>query len=462
MLESLDTLIAFVLIMLVVSMLITIAVQMLVALFNLRGINLARGLTHTFNTILPGFEGQAKQFAQCILSGRLLSDSSIKWFGRKATAVRPDEVFDALYRIATGRRDAPDLSDNARKLLQGLGVPAGVLDDAQAQVEAATGKAEKVSATLQDLKATADTAIAELPPAQQERTKAVITELTQRLDAFETAAANKARLAAQTVDAAYKKFQYWFEVGQDRAQQWFTSHTRWFTVFFAVIFAFWLQLDTVEIFKLVSSNRAVRDALVAQSGNVIKQADKILGDSPSVLQQALQTWREGLTDDNAKKAVAAESAGPTDTRGSLRDRIQKKLEAANVPKIDELLTALNNAIDTTAQENLKASAKQFSDVKLDLDNTGFSLFPSDGKGRWGKTWSDGFWQHLWGMIFSAGLLSLGAPFWFNALRSLASLRTKVAENITSEQKGEKKPPGAGVEDDDETPAPATTAPATTV
>jgi hypothetical protein len=59
------------------------------------------------------------------------------------------------------------------------------------------------------------------------------------------------------------------------------------------------------------------------------------------------------------------------------------------------------------------------------------------------------------MIFSAGLLSLGAPFWFNALRSLASLRTKVAENITSEKEGKKKPPGAP-DDEDEPAAPATT------
>jgi hypothetical protein len=456
MLESLDTLIAFVLIMLVVSMLITIAVQILAAAFNLRGINLARGLTQTFNTILPGFEDQAKNFADCILCGRLLSDSSVfRSFRRKATAVRPDEVFDALHRIATGRRDIPELRENARRLLQGLGLPEGFLDDAAAQVEVATGMVQRRAATVQELKEAAGATIAHLPPDQQARAQAVITALTNRLDAFETVAANKADVVTQAVEAAYKKFQYWFEVSQERAQQWFTSHTRWFTIVFAIIFAFWLQLDTVEIFKLVSSNRAVRDALVAQSTNVIKQADKILGESPSVLQQALKTWRDNLTDENARKAVEGENASPTDTRSSLREHIQKKLKAASVPKIDELLTALNNAIDAAAQESLKESAQQFSEVKLDLDHTGFALFPVDGKGRWGKTWSDGFWPHFWGMIFSAGLLSLGAPFWFNALRSLASLRTKVAENITSEKEGKKKPPGAAAEEG-ETAAPATT------
>jgi hypothetical protein len=42
MLDSLDTLIAFVVIMLVVSLLITIAVQIAAAVFNLHGLNLLR------------------------------------------------------------------------------------------------------------------------------------------------------------------------------------------------------------------------------------------------------------------------------------------------------------------------------------------------------------------------------------------------------------------------------------
>jgi hypothetical protein len=33
-----------------------------------------------------------------------------------------------------------------------------------------------------------------------------------------------------------------------------------------------------------------------------------------------------------------------------------------------------------------------------------------------------------------GLLSLGAPFWYNALRNISSLRSTVAQNISNEQK----------------------------
>jgi len=442
MLDSLDTLIAFVTIMLVVSMLITIAVQILAALLNLRGMNLAKGLVNTLNTILPQFEKRAAGFADCLLSGRLLSDTGARRFGRRATAVRPDEIFDAINRIATGRREAPaDLRDDARRLLKGLGLTEEFLDDAEAQVAAATGAARQLAGSVQQLRDAATATIAHLPEDQQVPVLAAIRAITDRLDSYETVGAERVEAVAQAVDAAYKKFQYWFEVGQERAQQWFASHTRWITIALAIIFAFWLQLDTVEIFQLVSSNRAVRDSLVAQSVVVTRQAEKLLGDSQSVLEQGLKTWRDGLTEDNAKKALEDEAAALTDSRGSLRGRIQKKLAAAGVQGIDVLLSDFDSTIDKTAWENLKDSTQQFSEVKSDLDKTGFALFPPDGKGRWGDSWCDHFCDHVWGMIFSAALLSLGAPFWFNALKGLASLRSKVADNISTEQKGDRPPPG---------------------
>lgn len=443
MLDSIDTLIAFVTIMLVVSILITIAVQMLAAALNLRGINLAKGLVNTFNTILPGFEDKAQGFADSILSGRLLSDTGAHRTGRRATAVRPQEVFDAIQRLATGRCQAPEeLRNNARRILQALGIRAAILDAAEAQVAAATGTKQQLTGTVLQLRDTATTAIAQLPADQQTQAREAIAAISDRLNAYDVAATRDAAAFAQAVEAAYRKFHYWFDVSQERAQQWFAAHTRWFTIILAIVFAFWFQLDTVEIFKLVSSNRTVRDALVAQSALVIKQAEKLLGDNQSVLQQALVSWRNGLTDDTARKAVAGEAATPTESRGSLREKVEKKLVAAGIPGTDGLLSALDSTIDKTVQESLKSSSQQFSDVKVDLDKTGFALFPPNGKGRWGDNWGDHLGGHILGMIFSAALLSLGAPFWYNALKNLASLRSKVAENISSEQAGDKAPPGA--------------------
>lgn len=461
MLDSLDTLIAFVLIMLLVSMLITIGVQLLATAFNLRGKYLGKGLAHTFKTILPKMDGDAETLACRILSGRLLSDSPMRRLGRCATAVRPDEVFDALHRVATGRVGAAgELQKNARALLRGLGVSEAFLAQADAEAAAITGA---VGGTAQDLNATAAALVAQLPADQQAKIQEAVRKMVDRISAYETTAARvasqDAQAVANTLDDAYRKFHYWFDVSQERAQQWFTSHTRWFTVGLALLFAFWLQLDTVEIFKLVSSNRALREKIVAQAEAVTRQASKVLVDRETVAQQAVTAWRNSLSDEAAKNAVANVNPARDDTPGTVRSNLRNNLAEAHIQNADALLASFDSTVASIAEQNAKGLKRDFQDVGHLIDDSGFSLFPPHGKGRWGDHWSDDLGKHFWGMIFSVGLLSLGAPFWFNALKSLANLRSRVAENITTEQKGEKPPPGTTKSNVSPEP-PATVEPAT--
>jgi hypothetical protein len=375
MLDSLDTLIAFVLIMLVVSLLVTIVVQMCSAFLNLRGLNLLKGLGKTFAVILPDLasvtdteekEKKAKELASYVLKGRLISDSSFikywpNWW-RFATAARPDEIFDSIHRIASGQRSAPDgLKDIAQKVLTALGLSAGTLNDS-------LKNAKKLGVTV-------DNAL-QIVPDNDSRTSAqnALKEVSGKLNAFETNAIRAATAAAGDIDAAYEKFHYWTEICQERVQQWFTLHTRLFTILFAFVFAFWLQLDTVEIFKLVSSNKALREKLSAQSAAVASQAEKVIG----------------------------------------------------------------GAVDKNTADTLR---QQYADVKADFDNSGFALFPKEGVGRrWSEGWNTAHW---FGVLFSVGLLSLGAPFWYNALKNLTSLRSTVAQNISKEQEQAQKQADAG-------------------
>ena len=50
-----------------------------------------------------------------------------------------------------------------------------------------------------------------------------------------------------------------------------------------------------------------------------------------------------------------------------------------------------------------------------------------------KSW---WFNHLFGLALSAGLLTLGAPFWFNLLKNLMNLRPAVATLV------EKRPTSA--------------------
>ena len=409
MLDSLDTLIAFVLIMLGVSLLITIGVQMVSAALNLRGLNLAQGLKRTFAVISPDTDKDVKELANFVLKGRFLSDSFLPNWGifkswRHADAIRPKEVFDAIQRIAIGKEPVDgaesgkeqvvtDLKKTARKLLIALGVDQQTLDDAEKKITEA-GKSDE-------------------------------------LRALGTAAAEKIIAEAQTIDAAYKKFEYWSCICQERAQQWLTMHARVLTIILAAVAAVGLQLDSVDIFKLVSSNKAVREKLVAQSAAVASQAEKTLADSKTVLQSAYDAWL-GKADPNVKAALTAIRIEPADTREKLISRIASALPS-NIDK-DAVLKSFDESVNKTVTDLLSDRAHDYTAVRSDLDKTGFEVFPQKGW-RWGENWSNGWTRrHAAGVLFSIGLLSLGAPFWYSALKNVVNLRSQVAQNISAEQK----------------------------
>ena len=211
-------------------------------------------------------------------------------------------------------------------------------------------------------------------------------------------------------------------------------HTRILTVICAFVFAFALQLDTVEIFKLVASNKTVRDKLVAQAGVSETQAANVLGDNNNVLKSALKGWSDKQTDSALKDELAKIDIQPADTREIVRKKVDDALKDKPQP-----VGSFDASVKDVVTKKLDKNSGDFKQVKADLDKTGFQLFPDSKLGRWSRGqrlwlgWWNGSRGHRWGILFSVGLLSLGAPFWYHALKDLVSLRSQVAQNI-AEQK----------------------------
>ncbi len=234
MLDSLDTLIAFSLIMLVVSLLITICVQMIAAALNWRGQNLASGLSITLKVVCPALADKAEAMVNHVLRGPMLSDST-RFGGLKlwqtASAARPHEVFDAIHRIATDRHstgsatpeEIAEFRAQAVQLLQALGVPPSAMQKGSAIVE-------ETKQTINDLDSTVQAAIKDLPEAQKAIVCRTLSSYGNQLTAYATHITNHAvgeiEDAATAIDEAYKKFEYWYNIAQERAQAWFTTHAR--------------------------------------------------------------------------------------------------------------------------------------------------------------------------------------------------------------------------------------------
>jgi hypothetical protein len=87
-----------------------------------------------------------------------------------------------------------------------------------------------------------------------------------------------------------------------------------------------------------------------------------------------------------------------------------------------------------------ARQNAYRDLKKQMDAAGFALAPVPFLSRWDTEplplWASRicpplahYLVHLIGVLMTAGLLTLGAPFWFNLLKNLTSLRPALAASV---------------------------------
>jgi hypothetical protein len=412
MLNTLDTVIAFAVIMTVLSLLITLVVQMVSAALSLRGKNLANALALTFQTIDPSIGKYAHSLAAQILSDPIFSDSfwqkktrsldenAQKFIAaqrklRDAKRRRPDDpnradaISKATAEVNTTRAAVtmPNVTRNREKPWGFWAAPWG------GSMKIATAiRPGEIYRVLQEMRemTSEEAQLLNIPPALVEKARELVAALHQldlpaiesRVKLKDIAAAAKMFAPEQqkvVLDAlgsfgatverattqAYDRFQRWFGSAQDRAEQWFQTHVRIVTIVGAILVSVFLQLDSVEIYDKLRHEPKLVEALVKAA--------------PGTLEQGVAV-QQGQVDADARE-------------------------------------------------------KAFADLKAKIDSTGFELLPRGWFARWS---TEKFWwfNHLFGLALSAGLLTLGAPFWFNLLKNLTNLRPAVATLV------EKRPTSA--------------------
>jgi len=250
----------------------------------------------------------------------------------------------------------------------------GVLD-VLGNSTAAAGTAEKAMDTI------ASTAKSNMGP----QVKAVTTQATELVDALSNAAAGKVpgwttgtinvdQLLGKIPGAAEtvfgKDIKSWFNSTMDRAAQRFTLQTRFVTVAIAIAAALVMHLDAFKLVSDLSANPELRASVVAEAGSMERLAAEI------------------------KPALS--NAADAD-------------KAADAKKSQELLD-------------------QARDIRDTLGRTRLQLIPSP------YPWFHYGLREFCGILFSAGLLGIGAPFWFNALKSMTALRPVLANKQEKEAK----------------------------
>lgn len=341
--DRLDTLIAFVTIMLGLSMIITILNQLIASILGHRAAYLKDGIVDVLVTLDPNLKAHAEAIANDVLTHTLSSDSifaHVSWApGRwkMASAIKPQELAKLLEQVSAGK----DYESKIKAILGAIN-PSLVLDAQRLAAVAGTVTPGAAAAADQWL-----------------------------------------RQLAEKSNTLVGKLESEFDSAMDRIRQRFTLQMRIWSVVFALLMALMLHLDAASLYAQLSAEPSLRAS--------------VSGVSESLMKKYLDVQASGNTGQTAQPGQGQAAPAQPATQPS-----QQEVTATS-----------------------KKLASDFNQVKQALASADLQLFQIR------KDWYDpntfGGMQEFLRILLTAGLLSLGAPFWYNALKSLMSLRSTISQ-----------------------------------
>lgn len=378
MLQTIDLLIGFSVVMLILSAIVTMLVQWITAsLLNLKGRVLKEGVAHLLALLdkhgLTARETQ--QIADHILRNSLVGKK--KLFREKrglAGVIHREELTKLILDFAAGA----DLTE-ASKLEQGQGCD---LD----------GEALLRARLLNSLK---NNGIVDRPEDILKAVRSTMLVLEQNQPELANDVRQSLALLTHASSEFLAKLNAWFDQTIDRTVESFTGKTRIWTVLTAALVAVFFQVDSFELIHRLSTDKEATATLVEAA---ITNPDHFKPVPLSV-------------DEPPPAATAKDLPDPSPSDPPAPD-------AASGYSSAQALEAIKND----------------PDLKLLVD-TNLIAWPknaTDWRGRWTIAPDDkprghyGLLVHLVGLLLTVSLLAMGAPLWYEILKNLIQLRSVVA------------------------------------
>jgi hypothetical protein len=155
--------------------------------------------------------------------------------------------------------------------------------------------------------------------------------------------------------------------------------------------------------------------VMASATEVLDAKNSLTARYAGAMQQALKDAKV-----NPVPQIPANLATPDD----FTQWVQQNVPAAQQSDVSSRFNTLAVAASREAIQNSYAQANTLATL---VAKSSFKAL--DFQWPWKRTWT---WAGLAGVLASVGLLSLGAPFWFNMLKSLTNLRSVVAAKESAE------------------------------
>lgn len=201
--------------------------------------------------------------------------------------------------------------------------------------------------------------------------------------------------AKNDIDTFKQNIEIWFNNGMDRVGGWYKRRSQWVIGAIAVVVAIIVNVDSLLILQQLNTQAGLRDALVAQAKTVAERP-------PVWITQGVTTAPSVAADKSVNEPAIAEEK---------LQRIKSQLNALSLPvgwfheTSSTGIAGRDIGNDTDMREFRRAN---FLVIPWERDD-----------GRWGLTIE----FHIVGWILTALAASLGAPFWFDVLNKIMSIRS---------------------------------------
>ena len=351
MFTQIDSIIAFVSVMLFASLIVTILTQIISALFSLRVKNLIWGLSRLLSKLEPRLKAEARKITEKILNDPLVSLAESKQRGtskivkrRLPSVIRREEFMDLLVQLAE--------SDESKEF--------------------------------------------------KEKTRAGLSALT--------------RLDPAGIRTKIAELETWFDKMIDLISERFTRSAKAVSIGCALVVALAFQLDSIRLIGRITADAEVRAKIVAASDQLMKKADDVLN-------------RKTIIDASVKKLNQKYPGLPAFNDTLATDQSVEAWLKKNAPKDvaeEKILADFSATKNAVIKETLPDLINQLEFLNGRLIDWGNMIFGEHYNWRFR-------WDKYAGILISWLLISLGAPFWFNALKKLTGLRSRLMQQEEKER-----------------------------
>lgn len=200
--------------------------------------------------------------------------------------------------------------------------------------------------------------------------------------------------AGQDLERFKENVETWFNHSMDRVGGWYKRKIQAIHLVAGLLLAFVLNVDSVLLMRTLQANSSVRETLVAQAESFV--------DRPDV-------------------QVMASGTPPPATDDPKADA-QKQIQAFKL--FEDELMKLDIPVGWTAPDRLDAPDRPEEEAEENTYRAWLGFLPGEqGLGEWSTQWWLTLRYHFWGWLLTALAASLGAPFWFDMLNKVISIRS---------------------------------------